>query len=98
MMKKLHPPLSETLLFHEHDCDNSLSIQDALVSDVVVYIRPEFVPLILNRTKNHEFRKYRLDNSVERLWLFETGLQGTITTVIEIGSVQRPGEINDSSG
>ena len=65
---------------------------------LTVYIRPEFIPLILNRTKNHEFRKYRLDNSMEQLWLFETGLQGAITTVIEIGSAQCPGEIKDPSG
>ena len=81
-----------------HDYDNAQHIPNELISDVVVYIRLEFVPLILNCTKNHKFRKYRLDNSVERLWLFETGLQGAITTVIEIGPAQRPGEINDPSG
>src|SRR6202142_53322 len=91
-------PSSETLILHTHDYDNAQHIPNELISDVVVYIRLEFVPLIYNRTKNHEFRKYKFDTSVTRLWLFETGLQGAITTVIEIGSAQRPGDIQDPSG
>src|SRR6202041_1665716 len=91
-------PSSDTLVLNTPDFDNAQRIPDKQVSDVVVYIRPEFVPLIWNHTKNHKFRKYRLDSSVEQLWLFETGLQGAITTVIEIGPTQRPGEINDPSG
>ena len=92
------PPSSDMLVLNTQDSDNAQRIPDELVSDVVVYIRPEFVPLIYNRTKNHEFRKYEFDSSVKRLWLFETGLQGAITTVIEIGSAQRPGDIQDPSG
>src|ERR1700677_3387160 len=53
------------------------------LTDVVLYIKPEFVPLILNKTKNHEFRNYRLDDSVKRLWLFENGIG--ITTVLSVG-------------
>jgi hypothetical protein len=78
-------PSSDTLALNTHDSDNTQRIPDELVSDVVVYIRPEF-------------GKYKLDCSVKRLWLFETGLQGAITTVIEIGSAQRPGDIQDPSG
>jgi hypothetical protein len=92
------PQASDTLALEIYDYDDAQRIPDKQVSDVVVYIRPEFVPLIHNRTKNHEFRKYKLDCSVKRLWLFETGLHGAITTVIEIGSAQRPGDLQDPSG
>ena len=63
---------------------------------MVLYIKPEFVPLILNKTKNHEFRKYRLDDSVKRLWLFENGVG--ITTVLSVGKALEVGKVKENSG
>jgi hypothetical protein len=67
-------------------------------TDVVVYINPEFVSRILDRSKNHEYRKYRLDGSVQRLWLFENAPINALTTVLDIGSAKVPGEVSDPTG
>ena len=63
---------------------------------MVLYIKPESVPLILNKTKNHEFRNYRLDNSVKRLWLFENGIG--ITTVLSVGKALEVGRVKENDG
>ncbi|KAL7931292.1 hypothetical protein V8C35DRAFT_329606 [Trichoderma chlorosporum] len=44
-------------------------------TDVLLAIQPVHLNNILTRHKNHEYRKYRLRDGVERLWLYET--QGT---------------------
>src|SRR6202453_2151558 len=64
--------------------------------DMVVYIKPKFVSLILNKTKNHEFRKYHLDDSVKRLWLFENGIR--ITTVLSAGKALEVGKVKEHGG
>ena len=63
---------------------------------MVLYIKPESIPLILNKTKNHEFRKYRLDDLVKRLWLFENGVG--ITTVLSVGKALEVGKVEENSG
>jgi hypothetical protein len=50
-------------------------------TDVVLTIKPEFVKLLADRTKNHEYRKYKLRETVERLWLYETAPTSAITYV-----------------
>src|SRR5271154_4356118 len=65
-------------------------------TDMVLYIKPEFVSLILNKTKNHEFRKYCLDDSVKRLWLFENGVG--ITTVLSVGKALEVGKVKENGG
>ncbi|KAK4139815.1 uncharacterized protein C8A04DRAFT_15536, partial [Dichotomopilus funicola] len=44
-----------------------------LVTDVLLAIKPEHLTNIARQKKNHEYRKYRLRDGVERLWLYETG-------------------------
>ena len=63
---------------------------------MVIYIKPESIPLILNKTKNHEFRNYRLDDSVKRLWLFENGIG--ITTVLSVGKALEVGKVKENGG
>ncbi len=41
-------------------------------SDVLLAILPIHLQRIAKRQKNHEYRKYRLQDGVERLWLYET--------------------------
>ena len=53
-------------------------------SDVVLTIKPEFVKLLAARTKNHEYRKYKLREAVERLWLYETAPTMAITYVFSL--------------
>src|ERR1700677_2969508 len=66
------------------------------LTDVALYIKPEFIPLILDKTKNHEFRKYRLNNSVKRLWLFENGIR--ITTVLTIEKALEVRKVEENGG
>lgn len=46
---------------------------DRVVTDVLLAIKPEHLTNIARQKKNHEYRKYRLRDGVERLWLYETG-------------------------
>src|ERR1700677_2944070 len=64
--------------------------------DVVLYIKPEFILVILNKTKNHEFHKYRLDDLVKRLWLFKNGIG--ITTVLSVGTALEVGKVKEDGG
>ncbi|KAL8387323.1 hypothetical protein RB595_009989 [Gaeumannomyces hyphopodioides] len=41
-------------------------------TDVLLAILPEHLANIASQTKNHEYRKYRLADGVQRLWLYET--------------------------
>ena len=44
-----------------------------VLSDVLLAIKPNHLANIAAQQKNHEYRKYRLRDGVERLWLYETG-------------------------
>src|ERR1700677_1645681 len=65
-------------------------------TNVVLYIKSEFISLILDKTKNHEFRKYRLDDSVKHLWLFENGIG--ITTILTVGKALEVGKVEENGG
>jgi hypothetical protein len=45
-------------------------------TDHLLAIKPEHLANIVSREKNHEYRKYRLEDGVSRLWLYETGSDG----------------------
>lgn len=45
--------------------------KDKLKTDVIIGIKPEFVEMIVERTKNHEFRKYEMKEA-KRLWFYES--------------------------
>ncbi|KAJ8130203.1 hypothetical protein O1611_g3428 [Lasiodiplodia mahajangana] len=71
---------------------------DRILSDVLLAIKPEHLGNIAGQRKNHEYRKYRLPNGVERLWFYETadgGGRGAITHIAVIpDSVRRiPGQV-----
>ncbi|KAH9888399.1 hypothetical protein C8Q73DRAFT_710015 [Cubamyces lactineus] len=72
--------------------------EDRAETDVVLSIKPEFTKLISERKKNYEYRKYKLKESVERLWLYETAPTSAITYVMETSTPKVPGEVNDPSG
>ncbi|KAM5349680.1 hypothetical protein ACJ41O_006185 [Fusarium nematophilum] len=42
---------------------------DRVLTDVLLAIKPEHLANIISRQKNHEYRKYRLQDGVSRLWL-----------------------------
>ncbi|KAK5993554.1 hypothetical protein PT974_06988 [Cladobotryum mycophilum] len=45
---------------------------DRVETDVLLAIQPLHLANIVAQRKNHEYRKYRLRDGVERLWLYET--------------------------
>ncbi len=53
--------------------------EDRVLTDVLLSIKPEFTKLISERKKNHEYRKYKLQDTVVRLWLYETAPTSAIT-------------------
>ncbi|KAM3503887.1 hypothetical protein MY10362_003918 [Beauveria mimosiformis] len=48
------------------------STPSAGATDVLLAILPVHLRNIASRQKNHEYRKYRLQDGVERLWFYET--------------------------
>jgi predicted transcriptional regulator len=36
--------------------------------DILISIKPMYMGYIIDRTKNHEFRKYLIPNHVRRMW------------------------------
>jgi len=67
-------------------------------TDTILTIKPHFAELIAKREKNHEYRKYELRDTVERLWLYQTAPVSAITHVIRTDRPKRPGEVQDPSG
>lgn len=59
----------------------SASIQ-RVYSDVILPIKPHFVELMLAGKKNHEYRKYKLRDTVVRLWLYEVSPASRIRYVL----------------
>ncbi|ATY62007.1 hypothetical protein A9K55_007100 [Cordyceps militaris] len=47
-------------------------VSNRVESDVLMSILPVHLNNIATRQKNHEYRKYRLQDGVERLWFYET--------------------------
>ncbi|KAI0906138.1 hypothetical protein F4824DRAFT_364715 [Ustulina deusta] len=71
---------------------------DRIPTDVLLAIKAEHLANIVNKTKNHEYRKYRLPDGVERLWLYETANGGGTASITHIAvipdSVRRvPGQV-----
>ncbi|KAJ3475490.1 hypothetical protein NLG97_g9440 [Lecanicillium saksenae] len=50
----------------------TVDASDRVQSDVLMAIQPAHLQNIASRKKNHEYRKYRLQDGVERLWFYET--------------------------
>ncbi|KAI1790411.1 hypothetical protein LXA43DRAFT_1016985 [Ganoderma leucocontextum] len=71
---------------------------DRSLKDVLLCIKPEFTKLISERKKNHEYRKYKLKESVKHLWLYETAPTSAITYVMSTTTPKVPGEVNDPTG
>ncbi|KAJ2892385.1 hypothetical protein MKZ38_009905 [Zalerion maritima] len=51
---------------------SSASTPRRVETDVLMAIKPVHLANIASRQKNHEYRKYRLRDGVERLWFYET--------------------------
>ncbi|KAJ5084203.1 hypothetical protein NUU61_008782 [Penicillium alfredii] len=54
-----------------------------LHSDAILPMQDPYMNQIINRTKNHEFRKYRLKPEVKRIWFYRTAPHSSITHICE---------------
>src|SRR5262249_31055281 len=70
----------------------------ANATDILLAIKPQHMHSICNRSKNFEYRKYRLPPSTLRIWFFETTPVQAITFVATIGPVHVPGQVQDPTG
>ncbi|KAI1786140.1 hypothetical protein LXA43DRAFT_898499 [Ganoderma leucocontextum] len=70
---------------------------DESPKDVILRILKKHMPHIISGHKNHEYRSYRLDERVTRVWLF-VDEDKEIRYVLTIGPPKIPGEVNDSEG
>ncbi|KAF7552459.1 hypothetical protein G7Z17_g4298 [Cylindrodendrum hubeiense] len=71
---------------------------DRVLTDVLLSIKPGHLANIVSREKNHEYRKYRLQDGVARLWLYETGGGGGRSSITHIAVIpdsvrHTPGEV-----
>ncbi|GAM91558.1 hypothetical protein ANO11243_096100 [Dothideomycetidae sp. 11243] len=71
---------------------------DRVHTDVILSIKPRFVELIVSGEKNHEYRKYKLRDSVVRLWLYETAPSSRIRYVVKTTTPKTQGQVKDPSG
>lgn len=67
-------------------------------SDIIISIHPEPADLIANGSKDHEFRSYKIPNTVSRIWLYVTSPTCELRYMAVIGPAKQPGEIVDDSG
>ncbi|OAA60497.1 PUA-like domain protein [Niveomyces insectorum RCEF 264] len=67
-------------------------------SDIIISIHPEHVRNIVNGTKDHEFRSYKIPQTVSRFWIYVTRpvCELQYMAVVAAG-FRQPGEIEDST-
>jgi hypothetical protein len=70
----------------------------SLHSDIFVSIHPDPVEAILNRTKDHDFRSFRIPDSVSRMWFYETKPASRVKYVAAISGAKKPGDIESTDG
>lgn len=67
-------------------------------SDVFISMHPQHVTNILDQTKDHEFRPWRLPPTVSRIWIYETSPTCMLKYMAVIGPEKRPMEIRNEGG
>ncbi|KAI8635645.1 hypothetical protein F5Y19DRAFT_408607 [Xylariaceae sp. FL1651] len=67
-------------------------------SDIMVSLHPEHIAKIVDRSKNHEFRAWKIPSQVSRIWVYITRPESQLKYMCLFGSPKTPGEIQDESG
>ena len=67
-------------------------------SDIFISIHPEHVAKIVNGTKDHEFRTWKIPSTVSRIWIYVTKPESMLRYMACIGPAKTPGEIEDETG
>ncbi|KAI1116413.1 hypothetical protein F5Y14DRAFT_406575 [Nemania sp. NC0429] len=67
-------------------------------SDIMVSLHPEHIGRIVDRTKNHEFRAWKIPQQVSRVWIYITRPESQLRYMCLFGEPKTPGEIEDENG
>ncbi|KAI2636729.1 hypothetical protein GGS21DRAFT_45107 [Xylaria nigripes] len=67
-------------------------------SDIMVSLHPEHIAKIVDRTKTHEFRAWKIPPQVSRIWIYITRPQCQLKYMCLFGEPKAPGEIRDEKG
>ncbi|KAI0439690.1 hypothetical protein F4803DRAFT_29214 [Xylaria telfairii] len=67
-------------------------------SDIMVSLHPEHIAKIVDRTKNHEFRAWKIPQQVSRIWVYITRPESELRYMCLFGGPKMPGEIEDEKG
>ncbi|KAF8530018.1 hypothetical protein BU17DRAFT_35973 [Hysterangium stoloniferum] len=69
-------------------------------TDIIISIKGEHMNNIVSRKKNHEFRKYLIPDTIERMWyaFYVSSPDQTLRYVAEISRGKVRGEVKDEEG
>ncbi|KAI8965065.1 hypothetical protein F5Y11DRAFT_313784 [Daldinia sp. FL1419] len=76
---------------------NSLGPQNNR-SDIIMSLHPEPLAKIINGTKNHEFRVWKMPRTVNRVWIYSTKPLSELKYMCMLSPPKVPGEIEDDKG
>lgn len=69
-----------------------------LRSDIMVSLHPEHLSKVVDGTKNHEFRVWKIPSEVYRVWLYATKPISELRYMCIFGPPKEPGQLEDESG
>ncbi|RYP14543.1 hypothetical protein DL765_006319 [Monosporascus sp. GIB2] len=69
-----------------------------LRSDIMVSLHPEHLAKIVDGTKNHEFRPWKIPAEVSRVWLYATKPFSELRYMCIFGPPKEPGQVEDEKG
>lgn len=67
-------------------------------SDIMVSLHPEHLSKIVDGTKNHEFRVWKIPSEVSRVWLYATRPTSELRYMCIFGPPKEPGQLEDEKG
>ncbi|KAI1178389.1 hypothetical protein F4777DRAFT_538535 [Nemania sp. FL0916] len=67
-------------------------------SDIMVSLHPEHIGRIVDRTKNHEFRAWKIPEQVSRIWVYITRPESQLKYMCLFSEPKTPGQIEDEAG
>ncbi|KAJ7757514.1 hypothetical protein B0H16DRAFT_1536892, partial [Mycena metata] len=66
--------------------------------DILISIKTPHMNNIVSRAKNHEFRKYLISRTVERMWLYISSPDQTLRYIAIVSQGKVPGDIGNEDG
>ncbi|KAJ3554385.1 hypothetical protein NPX13_g10625 [Xylaria arbuscula] len=67
-------------------------------SDIMVSLHPEHIARIVDQTKNHEFRVWKIPQQVSRIWIYITRPESQLRYMCLFSDPKTPGQIEDEEG